>query len=120
MRDATISITQFIVGGALVALGVAASVGVFTDQPPRVAGYALNAFSLVGLVLTIQALRGRGVIGLSHISETVGRKRYLRFCREKGVPQEVAAKRFTVERGRLQLVAPARSAAQIEDLQDDL
>jgi len=103
-----ISISQFMLGLALAAFGVAASVGVFIDQPPKVADYALKAFSLVGLVLTIQALRGRGVIGLSHISEAVGRKRYLRYCREKGVPQELAAKRVVVDHGRLQLLAPTQ------------
>ena len=115
-----IFMSQFILGLVLAALGVAASIGVFIEQPPPVAGYALKAFSLVGLVLTIQSLRGRGVIGLSQISEAVGRKRYLRYCQDKGVPQEVVSKRIEVEHGRLQLLVATPRLEQIEDQQDDL
>lgn len=98
-----ISATQFVAGTVLVAVGFAAIAGVFIPQPPEIADYALKAFTVVGLAFTIQALRGRGVIGLAHISEAVGRKRYLRYCLAKGVPEEIAADRIFVEHGRLKL-----------------
>lgn len=111
--------TQLLVGIALAALGAAASVGVFIDEPPMIADYALKAFSAVGLILTIQALRGRGVIGLSHISEAIGRARYLRYCREKGVPQEVAIRRVAVEHGRLQLLEVPQPVQLLEEIGDE-
>lgn len=113
-----ISGTQLVCGLGLVALGVVASVGVFVVDPPTWIDYTVKAFSVVGLILTVQALRGKGVIGLSHVSEQVGRKLFVRFMRDKGVPEQLAMSRISFEQGRLRLGEEPNVLA-LENLADE-
>ncbi len=109
---------QLVLGLILAILGVVASYGAVMDSPPWWADYTLKAFTVVGVVLTVQALRGRGVPGLSHVSEALGRRLFLRYVRDKGMPEQPAIDRVSLENGRLRL-RDEREVLALEVLPED-
>lgn len=113
-----ISISQLLLGLLISGLGLVASYGAVISSPPLWVGYALKGFTVIGVILTVQALRGKGVLGLSHLSEAVGRRLFLRYVRDKGVPEQIAMDRVSLENGRLQLRDECEVLA-FEGLPDD-
>lgn len=102
---------QLFFGLVLIGLGVIASIGTFIPEPPTWIDYLLKAFGVVGVALTVQAVRGKAVLGLSHISAEFGRTSFLKYVRDKGLNDQFALGRIESDNGRLRVIDPVERKA---------
>lgn len=98
-----ITAIQFVGGIALVYLGVSTALSILGNKPPAWAGYGANALGLYGICTAIQALRGRSVWGLSHLSSWFSQKLFLDYSTKRGVPRDIAISRLALVKGRVNL-----------------
>jgi hypothetical protein len=94
---------QLLGGLALLFLGVSSALSILGETPPAWAENGAKALGLYGIVTAVQALRGRSVLGLSHLSSWFSQWSFLKFSTRRGVPLEVAANRLTMKKGRVYL-----------------
>jgi len=94
---------QLVGGLALLFLGVSSVFSVFGGTPQAWAKYGAQALGLYGIVTTVQALRGRSVWGLSHLSSWISRRVFLKYASLRGVPLDVAINQLSMEKGRVPL-----------------
>ncbi|MEP4198124.1 MAG: hypothetical protein ABJL99_21060 [Aliishimia sp.] len=98
-----INVVQIIAGLVLVFLAASTAFTILGDEPPTWANYGARALGLYGIVTAIQALRGRSLLGLAHLSRWLGRTAFLGYSTKRGVPIDVARDRLLIEDGRVYL-----------------
>lgn len=103
--NTTVTTIQLVTGIVLLFLGTSAVFAILGDEPPTWAIYGANILGLYGIVTAIQAIRGKSVFGLSHLSSWSSQRTFLNYCARRGVPLEVARNRVTVDNGRVYLTS---------------
>ncbi|OYU39569.1 MAG: hypothetical protein CFE33_09345 [Pseudorhodobacter sp. PARRP1] len=108
-----ISFGQIVAGIIFFFLAVSAVYSVFGGQAPRWADYGMKVLGVYGIYTTVQGLRGVGVPGFSQLSNGFGKSAFLSYCTRRGVPHDLAERRFRFEDGRIFL---ASRHSEVDDL----
>ncbi|WP_415182952.1 hypothetical protein, partial [Phaeovulum sp.] len=98
-----INLVQIAAGALFIFLAASTAFTLLGVEPPAWANYGATVLGLYGIVTAIQALRGRSLWGLSHLSRWLGRAAFLKYCTQRGVPFTVAQDRLTIDNGRVYL-----------------
>lgn len=99
---------------ALASAGILATLGVFWDPAtlPPLVSWVSNLVAIIGVIFTVLALIGRPVPGLWQLIERRGKKWYVNYCMNKGVPAIEAQERLLIEKSRLALAEHGKEALE--------